>query len=544
MYYAAQNCMTEWSFASGRVYRDPFNEVTLDVAFTDPDGEAHRVPAFWAGEQTWCVRYASPKVGTHRWRSICSDPSNSDLHGREGVLEVKPYEGDNPLLCHGPLRVSADRCYLEHLDGTPFFWLGDTWWMGLCERLSWPGDFRTLTADRVRKGFSVIQIVAGLYPDMPAFDERGVNEAGFPWEEDYIRINPAYFDMADLRIHHLVRKGLVPCILGCWGYYLPWMGVEKMKQHWRYLVARYGALPVVWCLAGEGAMPYYLSRQREEDQAFQKKGWTELAAYVRSVDPYHRPVTIHPGDTARNVVEDASLLDIDMLQTGHGDRRSIPNTLRLVREAYAATPTLPVVNGEVCYEGIGEASRQEVQRFMFWLCMLSGAYGYTYGANGIWQVNTKEVPYGASPHGMTWGNTPWDEAYQLPGSGQVGLGKRLLQRYEWWRFQPHPEWVEPHAVADASKSEENCYAPYAAGISGVVRVLFLPSGVWGITLKGIEGDVRYRAFLFSPVNGEEQEIGAVEPDEQGNWRPPLSRVPICQDWVLVLGAEDTQESAK
>ncbi len=533
MYYTQQNRMTEWTFSSGMAYRDPFNEVTLDVAFTDPDGEAHQVPAFWAGESTWRVRYASPQLGTHRWHSVCSDTSNADLHGKEGALEITPYEGSNPLLHHGPLRASTNRRYLEHLNGTPFFWLADTWWMGLCRRLRWPGDFQTLTADRVQKGFSVIQIVAGLYPDMPSFDARGANEAGFPWEQDFARIRPAYFDMADVRIHHLVREGLVPCIVSCWGYFLVWMGVDKMKQHWRNLVARYGAYPVVWCLAGEGAMPYYLSDDREKDRELQKKGWTELARYLRAIDPYHHPITIHPTDAARNQVEDASTLDLDMLQTGHGDRRSIRSTVRLVNEAYVRTPPLPVLNSEVCYEGIGEASRQEVQRFMFWVCMLAGACGHTYGANGIWQVNTREVPYGPSPHGMSWGNTPWEEAYQLPGSTQVGLGKQLLQRYEWQRIEPHPEWVEPHATA------ENEYAPYCGGIPGVVRFIFLPSGVWGVTVKGIETDHRYRAFLFNPANGQEQEIGAVNPDEGGTWKLP-PRPPIYQDWVLVLEAIQNQ----
>lgn len=499
------------------------------MIFIDPEGEEHRVPAFWAGEGTWRVRYASPRVGVHRWRSVCSDASNPDLHGREGRMEVVPYEGDNPLFQHGPLRVSKNRRYLEHLDGTPFFWLGDTWWMGLCRRLSWPGDFQTLTADRVDKGFTVIQIVAGLYPDMEAFDQRGANEAGFPWEEGFARINPSYFDMADLRIDHLVRSGLVPCIVGCWGYYLVWMGVEKMKRHWRYLVARYGAYPVVWCLAGEGCMPYYLSKQRERDRELQRKGWTELADYLRSIDPYHHPITIHPTDTARNQVEDPSLLDIDMLQTGHGSWRSIPNTIRRVRSSYSSDPVMPVINGEVCYEGIGESCRQEIQRFMFWSNILSGTCGHTYGANGIWQVNTKEAPYGPSPHGMSWGDTPWQEAYQLPGSGQLGLAKKLLQKYEWWRFEPHPEWVEPRA-----DEGNGYYAPFAGGIPGEVRMIFLPSGIWGITVKGIEPDIPYRARLFNPVNGSERDIGEVKPDGQGNWKLPLSRPPFYQDWILIL----------
>jgi hypothetical protein len=426
--------------------------------------------------------------------------------------------------------VSASRRHLEHLDGTPFFWLGDTWWMGLCRRLAWPADFQALAADRLAKGFSVIQIVAGLYPDMPAFDERGANEAGFPWEQDFARIRPEYFDMADLRIFHLVGRGLLPCIVGCWGYFLPWMGVERMKHHWRYLLARYGACPVVWCLAGEGIMPYYLTDDREGDIKLQKAGWTELAAFLRNADPWHHPITIHPTDAARNQVEDPSLLDFDMLQTGHGDRRSIPNTLRLVSEAVAHAPTLPVVNGEVCYEGIGEACRQEVQRLMFWFSILSGACGHTYGANGIWQVNTAERPFGPSPHGMSWGNTPWDAASQLPGSRQVGLAKQLLTRYEWWRMGPHPEWVEPHAT------QENWGAPCAAGIPGKLRVIFLPSGVWSIRVKSLEAGVSYRAFLFNPVDGQEVPLGAAGADEAGEWTPPLPRPPVYQDWVVVLEA--------
>lgn len=523
--HAIQNWAVEFLFSSGKVYRDPFNEVELDVIFTDPDGEEKRVPAFWAGEQIWLVRYASPKVGKHRYQTVCSDESNHDLHGQEGVLEVSPYEGNNPLLKHGPLRVSANRRYLEHYDGTPFFWLGDTWWMGLCKRLGFD-EFRLLTADRVAKRFTVIQIVAGLYPDMPAFDERGANEAGFPWEKDFTRINPAYFDMADLRIGLLVRSGLVPCIVGCWGYYLTWMGLDKMKQHWRYLVARYGAYPVVWCLAGEGTMPYYLSMNREQESAFQKRGWTEIGRYLRQIDPYHHPITIHPTDTARNMVEDETVIDFDMLQTGHRDRASIPNTVRLVTNAYNRTPTMPVINGEVCYEGIGEACRQELQRFIFWVCILSGAAGFTYGANGIWQVNRKEQPFGPSPHGMSYGDTPWEEAYRLPGSAQLGIAKRFLERYEWWRFEPHPEWVEPHW------SEQNFFAPYAAGIPNEVRIIFLPFFTPSATVKGIEREGEYRAFLFNPTNGHEHDIGIVTPDENGNWR--LSRPPIYQDWVLVL----------
>ncbi len=528
--YAGQvHCPVEWGFESNRPYADPFNEVELDVLFIAPDGREQRVPAFWAGEQEWRVRFAPCQEGTYRWRTICTDIDNASLHGIEGTLEVTPYEGSNPLLRRGGLQVSANKRYLQHRDGTPFLWLGDTWWMGLCRRLSF-ADFQTLVADRVQKGFSVIQIVAGLYPDMAAFDERGMNEAGFPWEPEWARINPRYFDMADLRIHWMVKSGLVPCILGCWGYYIHWLGVERMKKHWRYIVARWGAYPVVWCLAGEILMPFYddHSRSREWQEQYQRETraiWEEVARYVHEIDPYDRPVTAHPSVAARDSLSD-EVLDFDMLQTGHGDRTSLPNTIQQVARSYGREPVMPVVEGEVCYEGIGEASRQEVQRLMFWACWLNGAKGFTYGANGIWQVNTREKPYGPSPHGMAWGDTPWEEAYHLPGSRQLGMAKRLLERFEWWRIEPHPEWVEPHW------NDQNYFLPFAGGIPGELRLVYVPAYQWRVTVTALEEDVRYRALLFDPATGHEISLGEVRGDSDGRWTTPV--LPKFQDWLIVL----------
>src|SRR4029078_10879940 len=121
-----------------------------------------RVPAFWAGGKTWKVRYASPAVGTHQFRSDCSDARDMGLHGVTGTVQITPYTGKNPFYKHGPIRVAADHRYFEHADGTPFFWLGDTWWMGLCHRMHWPDDIKTLAADRKEKGFNGIQLVVGL----------------------------------------------------------------------------------------------------------------------------------------------------------------------------------------------------------------------------------------------------------------------------------------------------------------------------------------------------------------------------------------------
>jgi len=144
-------------------------------------------------------------------------------------------------------------------------------------------------------------------------------------------------------------------------------------------------------------MPYYLSENKERDKTLQKTGWTAIARYLRSTDPYGHPITIHPSDSARNTVDDPAVLDFDMLQTGHSDRNSIPNTVRRVTESLQQSPKMPVINGEVCYEGIAEASRQEVQRFMFWACVLSGAAGHTYGANYLADQHSRKALWSFAP---------------------------------------------------------------------------------------------------------------------------------------------------
>jgi len=526
----------EWSYVSPPRYRDPFEEVTLDVLVTDPQGQTQRLPAFWEGEHTWRARYAPHVPGIYRLRSVCSDDANPALHGVEGTLEVVPYDGGNPLLRHGPLRMAADHRHLEHRDGTPFLWLADTWWMGLTRRLTWPEGVRELAADRVAKGFNVVQIVAGMYPDMPPLDARGANEAGFPWDRGFKHPNPAWFDMADLRIAYLVQMGIVPCIVGSWGYYMTLCGPEILRSHWRTIIARWGAYPVVWCAAGEALMPWYLDRPEGEALARAQdelRGrWSALVRDIRAMDPYGHPITIHPTRFGHDQLDAPELLDLDMLQTGHSGYPTLAITLDLVEEALFHEPARPVLVGEANYEGILGGSGADLQRFLVWSTLLSGAAGYTYGANGIWQANTEEVPYGPSPHGASWGHTPWQAAARLPGSTQVGLARRLLERYPWPRFAPHQDWVEPHA------STESRMAPYAAGILGEVRVVYVPASHafaalrGAVTLCALEPGVPYRAMLFDPVTGETVDAGSIAGDAQG--QAVLPRPPILQDWVVVL----------
>jgi hypothetical protein len=63
-------------------------------------------------------------------------------------------------------------------------------------------------------------------------------------------------------------------------------------------------------------------------------------------------------------------------------------------------------------------------------------------------------------------------------------------------------------------------------------MIFLPSGLWGVTVGELEESAGYGAFWFNPVDGSRVEIGIVSPTEDGTWES--GQPPIFQDWVLVL----------
>jgi Protein of unknown function (DUF4038)/Domain of unknown function (DUF5060) len=521
----------------------------LDVAFTAPSGKTVVVPAFWVGEQTWCVRYASPETGAHAFRTHCSDEGNPSLHDQVGEVVTEPYLGDNPLYKHGGLRVADDRRHFCHADGTPFFWLGDTWWMGLCGRLSWPQDFQTLAQNRKDTGFNVIQLVAGLYPDMPLFDERGRSDSGFCWESDLSRINPRFFDEADARIFHLVEQGLMPCILGAWGYYLPMIGLDNMHRHWRYLIARWGALPVVWAAAGEQTMPWYLEGpvQKVASRGLLRSDWSAVLACMRGINGFERLITTHPVTSARESVTNADGLDFDMQQTGHG----APTSHHAMRawQGWCTQPPMPVISAEARYEGLDidpTVTAQNV-REAFWAHALnSGLAGHTYGANGIWQVNTEQRPFGPSPSGSCWGNLPWNQAMQLPGARQLGLARQFIETLPWHAFEPLPvvqgrvaRWLRQRSLFQkllrALRWRSAPLAPIAAGLArdrSVAIAYTVSDRPFSLDLSALPGPVR--AVWIDPTTFDEHPARFHVRGHRMHVRPERTNAAGDSDWLLVV----------
>jgi hypothetical protein len=283
--------------------------------------------------------------------------------------------------------------------------------------------------------------------------------------------------------------------------------LKGYKRHVRNLIARYGAYPVIWIVGGE---------------ANAKGGpWDKVALYMEATDPYDRLMCIHTA-AIRNWFSGLNVFDFDMYMSAptHDSWKSAQRSVEMLNECRETLPTRPVLNGETNYERHMQYNFDDIQRYVFWSAMLSGAAGHTYGAAGIWHMGTREE------HGNwgSWGGFPydlttWDEGMHFPGSAQLGRGKALLEELPWHEFEPHPEWIGEDA--------------FAAGIPGRIRVIYQPKrGIYnwrGFHVNNLAPGI-WSAFYFDPVSGRRFDLGTHT--ISGTWTSP--NVPTPQDWVLVL----------
>ena len=180
---------------------------------------------------------------------------------------------------------------------------------------------------------------------------------------------------------------------------------------------------------------------------------------------------------------------------------------------------------------------QDTQRFLFWTHMLSGAAGHTYGAQGIWNMEDGSGE-GVGDAG-SWGDFTWREASQFPGSHQLGIGRKFLERYEWYKFENHPEWAK---LESWDKSERILYQPYASGIPGEVRVIYIPNFamvgcnfIKKIRLYDLEENINYKAHYFNPRTGMNLKEFEIKYNEYGKCILSIDFSETKrEDYVLVL----------
>lgn len=491
--------------------------VTFSGQSEDAQGMSLTVTGFWDRGDNWKVRFAPPAAGLWTYRSESEDPG---LNGLTGELYCTKWSQEqrmeNPTR-HGFVKVcqKGDRAgrYFEYADGTPFLWIGDTWWNWTRRGIKLE-SFQKLADDRAAKGFSVGQLF---------FAGRGWGQ-----EASLLDTNSDNPDIEHIRhieqyIQYANSKGITVWIHGWWTSQNMdhTIGAEKMRRWWRYIVHRLGAYNVIWVLAGEYNMYNYGSLGLQF--------WKDLGTLIDEEDPYERIIGTHPTPpgwdggadapqwSTSDVLHNESWMDYNQSQVGHGKWRNemIPY---VVTVAYTQRPAKPIVVTEPWYEFINDSASAADIRFGAWSAILSGAAGHSYAGGQIWKAHVPEAPLGKDIWPMELGFDT--NTLDYPGAVSLAFMARFLRGIDWWRLSPQPELILENP------------SPFCGAVPGREYVIYLRyGGAVKVNLKDTKPQDVFRCIWYDLTESTSKKNETISGGGTPTLLPP-------EDYPGVLGSKD------
>ena len=145
----------------------------------------------------WRARFMPDEVGAWMYETICSDDTNAGLQAQRGTFECSAPLNETAFDRHGAIRVAKNSRYLEHADGTPFLWLGDTVWNG--PLLSTDEEWELYVRTRATQTFNAAQWVTTQWLASPTGDRRG--EVAYT-AASVLRFSPTFFNGSIIKWRH------------------------------------------------------------------------------------------------------------------------------------------------------------------------------------------------------------------------------------------------------------------------------------------------------------------------------------------------------
>jgi hypothetical protein len=335
--------------------------------------------------------------------------------------------------------------------------LADTWWFGLSQRLT-DQSFKDLAVLRAEQGFSAVQLVVGIPPEVGPENENAKSAVGFPWTINGW-FNPEYLRLARKKIKFLNELGFVVIVYGAWGHQIEWLGKEKMARWWLQILEALETLNIIYCLCGESnlwvgeaskllpnkstddlvtrqmlaILPAGIrdllieASQRLKKQLYKarfkdrRNAWSSVLEII--AQKTNKPIIIHPiaAETSSEAISNPHLLAAVTVQTSHdasARNRLWQSPLTSLKRSCAKQG---YINLEPWYEGIRDQFWIEDQMFAYWVSVLAGAVSYCYGTHGVWNVGDGQFL-------AHWGKQTYAQALALDTPRLLGLShQQFLQ---------------------------------------------------------------------------------------------------------------------
>lgn len=435
---------------------------------------------------------------------------------------------------HGTLKVSDNKRFLQHEDGTPFFYLGDTAWE-LFHRLD-KEDADIYLTDRAKKGFTVIQAVAIAELD----GNVAANPYGFLPLENLDPSRPAvkdgpandYWDHVDYIVNKANELGMYVGLLPTWGRYwhddkVVFFTPENAFEYGKFLSKRYKDKKIIWILGGD----------RNIDNDRQRAIIEAMARGLREIESGSHLVTFHPsgGRGSSERFHSEPWLDFNMRQNGH--HSDYTNAYSKTLDDYRRTPAKPVIDGEPLYEDhplsfnaalLGHSIAADVRRPLYW-DLFNGAFGHTYGHHSVWQMYDPDKKH----TGINNPLMPWKEAIHQPGASQMIYGRLLMESRPFLTRIPDPSIIVTDKVATSVPGEGRYRFAATRDEAGTYAMIYAPVGrEFSVRTNVIKGK-KIKAWWYNPRDGKATKIGTFDNDgKERTFISPDKGEMI--DWILVL----------
>ena len=367
---------------------------------------------------------------------------------------AKPWE-------HGRLRVSDNQRFLQHEDGEPFFWLGETAWL-MPQRLN-RDEVQYYLQKCHDAEYNMVQVQ--VMNEVPSYNVYGQKSLTVDAEGPFSRRTPAaevtqewqmgepYWEHMDHIVSQAERQGIYVGMVCIWGGLVKAgkMDVRQAKAYGSFLANRYkNCKNIVWIIGGD------------IQGDVKPEVWNALATTIKEIDKNHL-MTFHPRGrtTSAHWWSKASWIDFHAFQSGHrkyGQRMGTVNypipdnteedNWQYVDSVWSYQPQKPVIDDEPVYEGIpkglhvtneGYWHASDVRRYAYW-SVFAGSCGHTYGNNAIMQFYRKGLPP------AYFCEKEWTEALRDPGFNQMKYLKRLMLSLPYFERVPDQSIIVDNGV--------------------------------------------------------------------------------------------------
>jgi hypothetical protein len=467
-----------------------------------------------------------------------------------------------PWQQHGKLEVSKNGHTIQHSDGTPFLWIGDTGW-GMIQQLT-REEIDQYLDNRQKLGFTVIQTVAFWYPHgggMKSGPDNAANAYGFrPFKGDEDSPNTSkplivaggspdspndYWDHADYTIQAVKKRNMYLALLPCWGraYIAPQMGdshqefnVDEARTYGNFLGNRYKNEPnIIWVLGGDtkAYIKDYDKNKKFQDWdrrdiframaegiaqgvTGQKPAWNEAHSAWKQLF-----MTYHPdGDATDN---SSKWFHSDAWLTANGVEiwEEVDKVYPVMRSEYLLDkPVKPSLFLEGSYEfgsyrhECGWVTPVKVRRQVYHTFFAGGA-GHTYGAGPIWAMRGTTGDYNC---GYTW-----KQALDFPAGVQFAvIAKAFLEKYHWF------QWMPDESIIEGSAGEKESLKVAVSSESSQFSLVYFSNNSSARIKNTLNKEVA--AHWFDPRTGQEEPSVSFKQNEVREMNPPER----WEDAILVL----------